>query len=101
MTDEGWMYFCNTCGVYKPENSFYRRKASRKFGLDTRCKIHFNKTTKEDIEMRYLNLHSLQPRDWEESQAVLERLGYVFCPDCPSVHQQFMEKHKNKWVNKN
>lgn len=100
MTDDGWSYFCNKCGVYRNESEFYRRKKSR-FGIDTRCKKHYQQNQPEDLGMAYLNLHAVRPSDFEEAQQVLQRLGYVFCPDCPSVHEQFIKKHQSKWGNKN
>ena len=93
MTDEGWVYFCNVCGEYKGKKQFYSRSKAP-FKIDTKCKIHNKKQLEDDAEMKYLNLHGVRKEQFDEAQLVLERLGYLFCDGCPSVHQQFLKKHK-------
>lgn len=97
MGEDGyWLYFCRICGTYLNEKQFYNSQKS-KWGIDSRCKIHYKKT-KEDIdpEMDYLKLDALTEEDFIETQKLLERMGYKFCEGCPSVHEQFMERVKNK-----
>lgn len=101
MTEDGWVYFCRGCGQYHPETEFYHSKKS-KWGIDSRCKIHYKKTKEElDPEMDYLKLDALSENDFIETQKFLERLGYKFGPGQPSVHSQFMERVKNKKDKKN
>lgn len=96
MTEDGWVYFCRQCMVYKPENEFYKRSDSS-FGVDYRCKIHRKPgpktTTKTDKSMSYLKLHTLRDSDFEETEKVLTILGYNICPTCLPVWEQFNKKH--------
>ena len=64
----GFIYFCRQCGVYLPEEQFYKSKES-KWGLDSRCKIHHSRkenwvinqgkenTKNASVLRRRLNLH--------------------------------------------
>jgi hypothetical protein len=94
--EQGWLYFCRICGDYKPEGEFYTRKDTP-FSIDTRCKIHYRKASKEDDgENTHLNLNPLREQDFVETQKFLERLGYKFGPNEESVHIQFIKKHNIK-----
>jgi hypothetical protein len=46
--------------------------------------------------MDYLKLNPLKETDFEGAQIVLERLGYKFGSEYPSVHEQFLTKHNLK-----
>jgi hypothetical protein len=90
--DGFWMVFCRTCGKHRPETEFYKKKG-RPFGLDTRCKIHFNsKDEDDDPSMNYLKLNPLTDDDFKGAREVLQRLGYSFDTDVP-IHIQFAKKH--------
>ena len=96
LTDEGWKYFCRNCGTYLPETNFYKSKTGP-FKISTQCKIHYSKKTKDDSdEMDYLKLDPLQDEDFQETQMMLERLGYKFGIDEPPVHIQFNTRHNIK-----
>lgn len=93
LTDEGWVYFCRICGEYKPEKEFYNRKDT-KFGIETRCKIHFTKKDEgDDGKDNHLKLAPLTKEDFRGAQKLLEGLGYKFGKNEPTVHQQFLIKH--------
>ena len=93
MTENGWVYFCRQCMVYKPESEFYKRKDSS-FGIDYRCRIHRKpKSTERDKSMSYLKLHTLRDSDFTETEKVLKILGYEVCKDCPPVWEQFNKRH--------
>jgi hypothetical protein len=96
MTEDGWVYFCRQCMVYKPESEFYKRSDSS-FGVDYRCKIH-RKTpsVKSDPSMSYLKLHTLRDSDFVETEKVLNSLGYKICPTCDPVWEQFNKRHNLK-----
>lgn len=92
MGDNGWELFCRTCGKYKPESEFYRKKG-RPFGRDSRCKIHFNKLDEDDDpSYNYLKLNPLSEDDFKGAQELLMMLGYSFDTDEP-IHIQFAKKH--------
>jgi hypothetical protein len=96
LTDKGWVYFCRICGEYKPEDEFYK-KTDGVFGKDYKCKQHYTrKDPEDDGEMDYLKLNPLKETDFEGAQIVLERLGYKFGSEYPSVHEQFLTKHNLK-----
>jgi hypothetical protein len=96
LTDKGWVYFCTSCGDYKPEAEFYRSK-STPFGLTYKCRIHYKKSdTPSDPAMDYLKLNPLSDKDFEDTQLVLEKLGYAFGPDQLPVWRQFEIKHNLK-----
>ena len=93
-TDNGVVYFCRICGEYLPEGNFYR-KNDTPFKIDSRCKLHYSKKEKDDDgSMDYLKLNALTERDFMNTQKVLERMGYKFGNEQPSVHEQFMVKFK-------
>jgi hypothetical protein len=88
----GWVYFCRVCGVYLPENEFYKSK-NTKWGLDSRCKLHHSRKDEDDDgEMNYLKLNPITEDDFIGTQQILERLGYTFTGE--TVHNQFMKKYK-------
>jgi len=93
MGDDGyWLLFCRSCGKYKPETEFYRKK-DRPFGRDSRCKIHFNKKdVDDDPSLNHLKLNPLSEDDFKGAQRVLEILGYRFDTE-ESIHLQFKKKH--------
>jgi len=96
MTTEGWVYFCTSCGTYKPEKEFYHSK-NTPFGLTYKCRIHYKKDdTPVDPSMDYLKLNPLTDKDFEETQNVLENLGYTFGPSELPVWKQFQIKHNLK-----
>ena len=96
MTENGWIYFCTVCGDYKPEEEFYNSK-SNPFGLTYKCKIHYKKDSNiPDPSMDYLKLNPLTDKDFEDTQIVLEGLGYTFGPDQLPVWRQFEIKHNLK-----
>ena len=93
MTTEGWVYFCTSCGDYKPETEYYHSK-STPFGLTYKCRIHYRKdNTPVDPSMDYLKLNPLKDEDFEDTQTVLEKLGYTFGPNQLPVWRQFELKH--------
>lgn len=93
MTEEGWVYFCRQCMVYKPQSEFYRRTDS-KFGIEERCKLHRKtKTDKSDPSTSYLKLNGVKDSDFVETENLLISLGYKICPDCPPVWEQFNKRH--------
>lgn len=91
---DGIYYFCGLCGDYKIESDFYKSKHTP-FGITYKCKIHYrsNKGGETDSSMDYLSLTSLKDSDLEETQLVLERLGYKFGPDQLPVWRQFEIRH--------
>ena len=93
MGDDGlWTYFCRSCGKYRPETEFYKKKG-RPFGLDSRCKLHFNRKDEDDDKsMEYLKLNPLSEDDFKETQEFLVKLGYDFNSKDP-IHVQFEKKH--------
>jgi hypothetical protein len=91
--DGSWLFFCRVCGMYLPENQFYKSKEG-KWGLDSRCKIHYTrKDDDDDPDMDYLKLNPISETDFIETQKLLERLGYQFGQG-ESVHEQFLKRHK-------
>jgi len=96
MTEQGWVYFCVGCGDYKPEKEFYHSK-STPFGLTYKCRIHYRKSeTQVDPSMEYLKLNPLTDKDFEDTQIVLENLGYTFGAGQLPVWRQFEIKHNLK-----
>ena len=93
-TEEGVVYFCRICGSYLPESNFYK-KNDTPFKIDSRCKLHYSKKEKDDDgSMDYLKFNSLTEKDFMNTQMLLERMGYTFGVDKPTVHEQFMKKYK-------
>jgi hypothetical protein len=94
MGEDGlWLVFCRTCGKYKPETEFYKKKKNA-WGVDSRCKIHFNRKEKdEDKSNDHLKLNPLTEDDFRQTQMLLQKLGYRFDTD-ESIHIQFLKKHK-------
>jgi hypothetical protein len=93
LTEQGWVYFCRICGEYKPQQEFYNRKDT-KFGIETRCKIHFTKKGKDDEGGdNHLKLAPLRKDDFLGAQKLLEGLGYKFGVNELTVYQQFLSKH--------
>ncbi len=93
MTPDGWVYFCKLCGDYKPESEFYKNKAGH-FGITYKCKEHYKiSKIKPDKSTEHLKLNKLTDEDFEQTQKVLERLGYEFGPNSLPVWQQFNKKH--------
>lgn len=90
--DGYWYVFCRSCGKHKPETEFYKKKG-RPFGLDSRCKIHFNKKDEDDDgSMNYLKLNPLSEDDFQGAKNLLVELGYDFTSE-DSIHVQFLKKH--------
>lgn len=99
LTENGWEFFCRICGEYKPEHEFYNSNKT-KWGIDTKCKMHYGKKDEDDDgEMDYLKLNPIKESDFIEVQTILEKMGYKFGPDEPTVHEQFMERHKDFFEN--
>lgn len=91
MGETGWVYFCRTCGLYLPEEQFYKSKDS-KWGLDSRCKIHHSRRDPDDDgEMAYLKLNPITEQDFIDTQVLLEKLGYFFTGE--TIHTQFKKRH--------
>jgi len=91
----GLSYWCPICGEYKPESEFYKNNRT-KWGVDRNCKDHYKKVNK-DKETDYLKFNNIKQTDFDSAIRLLQSLGY---DTKENVHQQFMEKHKNKF-NKN
>lgn len=93
MGEDGlWYYFCRACGKHKPESEFFK-KSGRPFGIDSRCKIHFNKKDDDDDgTMDYLKLNPISENDFKGAKEVLIKLGYDFTSEDP-IHIQFAKKH--------
>jgi hypothetical protein len=97
LTDNGWIYFCRLCGDYKPESDFYKSKHTH-FGITYKCKLHYgkdksNETPEDDDIVSYLKLQKISDSDFEQTQVVLEKLGYRFGPNELPVWKQFEIKH--------
>lgn len=90
-TDGGIMYFCRICGKYLPQDQFYKRKDS-KWGLDSKCKLHYKKMEKEDddAEMDYLKLSPLKESDFIHATELLQLLGY---DTTKNIHEQFKKRN--------
>jgi hypothetical protein len=100
LTDDGFVYFCRLCGDYKPETEFYKSKDTH-FGVSYKCKIHFKKTKQEDDDsMSYLKLQTITDSDFEQTQQLLENLGYKFGRDQEPVWRQFERRHNLNKKNK-
>jgi len=96
LTDEGWVYFCSLCGDYKLETEFYKSKQNP-FGLTYKCKIHYKKDkTPIDPTTEYIKLVNVTDSDFEQTQRLLEVLGYKFGKGQLPVWRQFEIKHKLK-----
>jgi len=98
LTEHGWSFFCRLCGEYKPEADFYKSKKNL-WGLDSKCKIHYTNTkdTEDMSDMDYMKLSPVKESDFINVQVMLERMGYKFGEGEESVHQQLMNKMKNKF----
>ena len=93
MAETGWVYFCRQCGLYLPEEQFYKAKDTR-WGLDSRCKIHHSrKDNDDDGEMDYLKLNTISDEDFIGTQRLLENLGYSFGPNELPIYEQFNIRH--------
>lgn len=92
MSPTGWLYFCNQCGDYKPEDEFYKSK-STPFGFTYKCRLHFKYDEPADPKFDYLKLNPITDEDLDETQKVLEQLGYKFGADQTPVWEQFNKKH--------
>jgi len=97
LTQDGWEFFCRICGQYKPEDDFYRSKKT-KWGIDTKCKIHYKKINREEEsdEYDYIKFNPIREEDFIGVQRILEALNYTFGPDELPIHEQFMERVKIK-----
>ena len=95
MTDNGWQYFCNQCGDYKPENEFYNSK-STPFGVTYKCRLHFKYDEPADPKLDYLKLTPITDEDLEETERVLNNIGYKTGPDELPIWRQFEIKHNIK-----
>ena len=92
LSAEGWLYFCNQCGDYKPEEEFYKSK-STPFGFTYKCKLHFKYDEPADPKLDYLKLNPITDDDLEETEKVLNNMGYKTGPDELPIWQQFNLKH--------
>lgn len=93
MGPNGWLMFCRLCGKYVDETQFYKKKGG-KWGVDSKCKIHYTRTTEDDDpEMSYLKLDPIKESDFKNVQELLVSLGYSFDKGI-SIHEQFKNKHK-------
>jgi hypothetical protein len=91
--NDGVSYFCSICGKYKPEKEFYKSKKN-KWGVETRCRLHFTKRDKDDDRNdHHLKLSRVTEKDFIGARELLQQLGYDTTKD---VHQQFKNKHKLK-----
>lgn len=97
LTEQGWMFFCRICGDYKPESTFYKSSKTQ-WGIDTKCKSHYKKygPTAEDKTVSHLKLGPIRESDFYYLQVFLEKMGYEFGPDKPTVHEQFLERMKKR-----
>lgn len=87
-----WLVFCRSCGKYKPETEFYKKK-SNAWGVDSRCKIHFNRKDQDDDgSYDYLKLNPITEKDFKDTQELLIKLGYRFDTE-ETIHSQFLKKH--------
>lgn len=93
--EHGVSYWCSICGEYKPESDFYKSKRT-KWGVDRNCKEHY-RLGKEDRETAYLQFNNFKKSDFVNALALLQSLGY---DTSKNVHEQFMERYKDK-INKN
>ena len=94
---DGIYYFCRLCGDYLHESNFHNDK-SKAFGVSYMCKIHKrkDKITEADKEFEYLKMSRITNDDFEQTQILLERMGYKFGPYELPVHEQFKIKYKIK-----
>ena len=92
LSEDGWMCFCRACGKHKLCSEFYKKK-DRPFGIDSRCKIHFNKRDSDDDgSMDYMKLNPLSENDFKGAKDLLIKLGYTFDTEV-SIHDQFIIRH--------
>lgn len=91
---DGVYYFCRACGDYLLESNFYPDK-QKNFGVSYTCKLHTkrNKKTDEDKEYDYLKMSRITDSDFDETQKLLENLGYRFGNTELPVYEQFKKKH--------
>jgi hypothetical protein len=96
LSEDGWMFFCRICGKYQPETDFYKKKDS-KWGIDSKCKLHYQRNNKEDEDksMEHLKLDPIKEEDFKNVQELLELMGYTFNGK-KTIHEQFVEKNKLK-----
>lgn len=92
--DDGVYYFCRLCGDYLNEDMFYADK-DKPFGLSYTCKVHTKKykKTEEEKEFDHLKMSRITDKDFEETQKLLQQIGYKFGRDEKPVYEQFMIKH--------
>jgi hypothetical protein len=99
MTEKGWVFFCCQCGDYKPEKDFYKSKKTH-FGVDYKCKLHYRKKNEvkedDDDQVSHIKIGSITDNDFEQTQILLETLGYKFGPNELPVWQQFDLRHNYK-----
>jgi len=95
MTESGWVYFCSQCGDYKSEEEFYKSK-STPFGLTYKCRLHFKYDEPSDPKLDYLKLNPITDEDLEETEKVLNNMGYKTGPDELPIWRQFEIKHNLK-----
>jgi hypothetical protein len=92
LSDEGWLYFCNQCGDYKPEQEFYKSKHTP-FGVTYKCRLHFKYTEPADPEYDYLKLNPITDQDLEDTEKVLNKMGYKTGPGELPIWKQFELRH--------
>jgi hypothetical protein len=97
MSAEGhWLLFCRLCGEYKNENEFYNSKGTP-FGKTYKCKDHYIKSSEPiDSEFDYLKMNAITDKDFEQTEIVLNNLGYKTGANELPIWRQFEIKHKLK-----
>ncbi len=97
-SDGNWRLFCRLCGEYKSENEFYNSKHTA-FGKTYKCKIHYLKNDEPiDPEFDYLKMNPIKDEDFQQTEIVLQNLGYKIGPNELPIWRQFELKHN---LNKN
>ena len=92
LPDGNWGHFCKLCGKYVDESLFYKKKGG-KWGLDSKCKLHYQRNNEDDDpEMKYLKLDPLREDDFKNTQELLTSFGYSF-DNGITIHEQFCKKH--------
>ncbi len=91
---DGVYYFCRMCGDYMKDSAFYPDK-NKNFGVSYTCKLHTKKEkkTEEDKDFDYLKMSRITDNDFDETQRLLENLGFRFGHGELPVHEQFRLKH--------
>lgn len=86
MLEEEWGYRCSRCQTYLPQDHFHRDKSKPPFYIAYTCK-ECRKNSDDHKPILYQS-------DIDAGLQVLSRLGYDLEKD---IHQQFLEKIKDKY----